>query len=64
MLHPWHDLPLRCGIEAEFVGDYAPRAAALLMEKALQQSLGGFGFAADLDDFVEDVAVLVDTHHR
>jgi hypothetical protein len=30
------------------------------MEKALQQSLGGLGVAANLNDIVENVAVLVD----
>ena len=30
------------------------------MEKALQQPLGGFGVAANLNDFIEDVTVLVD----
>jgi len=61
MLDPWHDLPPRGGVGAELVGDHAPRAAALLMEKALQQSLGGFGAAANLNEFIEDVAVLVDS---
>jgi hypothetical protein len=30
------------------------------MEKALQQSLGGLGVVANLDDFVENLAILVD----
>jgi len=46
----------------ELVGDHAPRATALFMEKALQQSLGGFGVAAKLGDFVEDVAPIMCIH--
>ncbi len=34
MLDAGHDLPTGCGIGAELVGDHAPGAAALLMEKA------------------------------
>lgn len=60
MIDARHDLAAGCGIGAELVGDHAPRAAALLMEKAFQQPLGGLGVAVSLNDFVENIAVLID----
>jgi hypothetical protein len=36
------------------------RPATLLVKKTFQQSLGGFGVAAKLDDFVENITILID----
>lgn len=59
MLGARHSLPLRYRIGAELVGNHAPGPIALLTEKALQQSLCGRGIAANLNDLVENAAVLV-----
>ena len=56
----WRDLTAGSSIGAEFVGDHASWRAALLLQQALQQAFGRFGIAPRLDDFVEDIAVLVD----
>ena len=60
MLDFWHDLAPGGAIGAEFVGDHAFGRTTLLAQKPLQQSLGCSGVAADLDDFVEHISVLID----
>ena len=60
MLDLRQDLPACYRIGAELVVDHAPWAAALLVKKSFQQSLSRFGVTTNLDDFVEDVSVLVD----
>ena len=60
MLDVGHDRALCGSIGAEFVGDDAFWTAALLMQKPHQQAPCGLCIAADLDDFVENVAVLID----
>ena len=60
MLDRRHDLAAGGGIGAELVGDHAPGRTTLLPEKTHQQALCRFGVASGLDDFIEDVAVLID----
>jgi len=54
------DLPARDSVGTELIGDHTTRPATLLVKKAFQQSLGGFGVAAKLDDFVENITILID----
>src|SRR5918994_564278 len=56
----WHHMTLGGSVGAELVGDHPPRWTALLLQQTFQQAFGCFGVAPRLDDFVEDVAVLVD----
>src|SRR6516225_11650656 len=56
MLDRRHDLAAGGCIGAELVGDYAPGRTTLLPEKTHHR----FGVASGLDDFIEDVAVLID----
>ena len=60
MLDFRHDLAPGGAVGAEFVGDHALGRATLLEQKPLQQSLGCSCVAADLDDFVEHIPVLID----
>ncbi len=55
-----HDLAPGGSVGAEFVGDHALGRTTLLAQKPLQQPFGGSRIAADLDDFVEHVSVLID----
>ena len=51
----------RCGgIGAELVGNHAPGRTTLLLEKTRQQALCCLGVASRLDDFIEDISVLID----
>jgi hypothetical protein len=54
-----HDLARGSSVGVELVGDHAAWRAALLLQQAPQQAFGRFGIAPRLDDFVEDVSVLV-----
>jgi hypothetical protein len=60
MLHRGHELAVRRLIASELVGDQHPRYPALLAQQFTEESLGGLGIPARLDQDVEDVAVLVD----
>ena len=60
MLDRGHDLAPGGGIGAELVGNHAPGRTALLLEKTRQQALCCLGVAARLDDFIEDISVLID----
>ena len=60
MLDRRHDLAAGGGIGAELVGDHAPGRTTLPLEKTHQQALCRLGVASRLDDFIEDVAVLID----
>src|SRR6516162_4565240 len=60
MLDRRHDLASGGGIGAELVGDDAPGRTALLLEKTRQQALCRLGVASRLEDFIEDIAVLID----
>jgi hypothetical protein len=60
MLDRGHDLAPGCGIGAELVGNHAPGRTALLLEKTRQQALCCTGVASRLDDFIEDISVLID----
>ena len=60
MLAPRHDLTPGSSVGAELVGDQAAWRAALLLQQTFQQAAGRFGVAPHLDDFVEDIAVLID----
>src|SRR5215207_7636722 len=55
----WHDLTSGGSIRAELVGDHPPGWAALLLQKASQQALGGRGVAAGLDNLIEHVTILI-----
>ncbi len=60
MIDRGDDLAPGGSIGAELVRDQSPRRGALLLQQTLQQAFGRFGIAPCLDDFVEDLAVLVD----
>ena len=56
-----HGFPFRHHAEAiELVSDDALGKATLLSQKPLQRSLCSRCIAMDLDDFVEDIAMLID----
>jgi hypothetical protein len=59
MLNRRHDLAPGGSIGAQLVGDHPPRRIALLLQQTLQQAFRRFGIAPRLDDFVEDVAILI-----
>jgi hypothetical protein len=46
-------------IGAQLVRRYPPRGTALLLQQTLQQAFGCLGIAPPLDDFVEDIAILI-----
>ena len=54
-----HDLTLGGRVGAELVGDHPTGWAALLLQEAFQHALGRLGVAAGLDDFIEDVTILI-----
>jgi hypothetical protein len=60
MLDRGHDLARGGGIGDALVGNHAPGRAALLLEKTRQQALSCLGVASRLDDFIEDISVLID----
>src|SRR6516164_6211466 len=60
MLDRWQDLASGGRIGAELVGNHAPGRTTLLREKTLQQAPCCLGVASRLDDFIADVAVLID----
>jgi hypothetical protein len=60
MLDRGHDLSPRCGIGAELVGNHASGRTALLLEKTRQQALCCPGVPSRLDDFIEDISILID----
>jgi hypothetical protein len=55
----WHDLTSRSCVGAQLIGDHPPRRAGLLFQQTHQQAFRRFGIAPRLDDFVEDVAILI-----
>ncbi len=59
MLQARHDLALSGAIRGKLIGDHAPGTATLLAQKPVQQPLGRPCVAANLDDFVQHIAVLV-----
>ncbi len=60
MLDCRHDLTPGSGIRAELVGDHPSGRTALLLEKTPQQAPCRLGVAPGLDDFIEDIAILID----
>ena len=60
MLDLWHDQMLGGGVGSELVSDHVCGRNALLSEQPRQQTLSGLCVAAGLDDFVENIAVLID----
>lgn len=60
MFGRWHDLAPGGGIGAELVGNHAPGRTALLLKETRQQALCRLGVASRLDDFIEDISVLID----
>jgi hypothetical protein len=60
MLDRRHDLSPGRGVRAQFVGDDALRRAALFLEQAPQQTSRRPGVATRLQNFVENVALLID----
>ena len=60
MLDRRHDLAAGGGIGAKLVGDDAPGRTTLLLEKTRQQAPCRLGVASRLEDFIEDIAVLID----
>lgn len=59
MLDRGHQLSKGRTIRAKLVGDDTFRLTSLLLHQPDQQALGGLGVAASLDDFVENIAVLI-----
>ena len=55
-----HDLTVCRAIGTQLVGDDPLRQASLFLHQADQEALGRLGVAALLDDFIENIAVLVD----
>jgi len=55
-----HNLPPGCSIRAQLVSDHPLWCDTLFLQKTGQQSLGGLGVAAILDDFVKHIPVLID----
>src|SRR6185503_17292953 len=55
-----HDLTPGSGIRAELVGGHAQGRTALLFQKTRQQAPCRLGVTPRLDDFVEDLTVLID----
>jgi hypothetical protein len=55
-----HELATRGGVGAELVGDHAPRLAPLFAPQAAEKTFGRCRISMDLNDFVENVAVLID----
>lgn len=53
-------ITIRLAVRSEFVGDDALRGQALLLHQSDQQPLGRLRITAGLDDFVENITVLVD----
>jgi len=60
MLDLWHDQTLGSGVGSKLVSDHASGRNALLSEQPRQQTLSGLCVAAGPDDFVENIAVLID----
>ena len=60
MLDIRHDRTFGGGVGAEFVGHHALWRASLLSQKPRQQSLCSLCIAMDLEDFIEDIASLID----
>ncbi len=59
MLDGGHDLTPGGAIGSQLVGDDALGRQALLLQQPDQQSLGGLGVAAGLNDFIQDISVLI-----
>jgi hypothetical protein len=60
MLDCGHDLSPCCDVRAELVGDDALGRDALLIQQASQETSGGFAVAPGLQNFVENIALLID----
>lgn len=56
-----HDLPLRCSIRTQLVGDHALWREALFLQQPGKQALGGLGVAAGLNDLIENISILADS---
>jgi hypothetical protein len=61
MLDRRHDLASCRGVGPELVGDDALGSHALLLEQAPQQTSRRLGVAPGLHDFIENVAILIDS---
>ena len=60
MLDVWHDGALGGGVGSQLVGYDALWMASLLSQQPRQQAFRSFRVAAGLDDFVENVTLLID----
>lgn len=60
VLNLWHDLASGGAVGVQLVCDHPLRRHSLLLQQPGQQTLGGLGVPAGLDDLVEHIAVLVD----
>jgi hypothetical protein len=59
MLGRWYHLVSSGCVGAKLIGDHPSWRAALFLQQADQQTLGGLGVAAALDDFIQHIAVLI-----
>ena len=64
MLDLWHDQTLGSGVGSELVSDHASGRNALLSEQRRQRTLSRLCVAAGPDDFVGNIAVLIDGSPR
>lgn len=60
MLDSRHDLASCCSIKAKLVHDDALRQASLLLHQPDQQTLDSLSITPALDDFIENIAILID----
>lgn len=60
MLDSRHDLASGCSIRAKLIRDDALRQASLLLYQPDQQTLGSLIITPALDDFIENIAILID----
>jgi len=60
MLDRAQDLSPCCGVRAELVGDDALGRDALLIQQTRQEANCGFAVAPGLQNFVENIAFLID----
>ena len=60
MLNTWHDLPVRCLITAEFVGDEHARDVGASLRELSEELLGCHLVPAALHEHIKHVPVLID----
>lgn len=60
MFDSGHNIALRRPVRAQFVGDHVLWRQALLLEQSGQQPFGCLRITAGLNDFVENITILID----